>query len=48
MKSPPGNPIYFDNHVDDLNDNTTPKDEDTHIDSISVFQVDGALEKLYC
>ena len=45
---PPGKKIYFDKKVNQLNDLSQPKDELTYIDTVSAYEVDGSLEKLYC
>jgi len=47
LTTPPGRIIYRDNNVKELN-GPTRKDDPTYADSISVFEVDGAVEKLYC
>lgn len=47
-RTPPGVPVYYDANGEELNDKSQGYDEDTHIQSVSVYQVDGLLEKLYC
>jgi len=48
FSSPPAQRVYFDNNVEDLNDPTLSYDPDTYIESVSVFEVDGSMHKLYC
>lgn len=48
FNKPPGKKIYFDKKVQLLNDPNSPSDDLTFIDTVSAYEVDGSLQKLYC